>query len=48
MNKDLTENQVKQLTLKGKTPKIKGFETPDGSKADGNLQFDENFELKLV
>ncbi|WP_036984299.1 topoisomerase C-terminal repeat-containing protein [Prolixibacter bellariivorans] len=47
MNKGLTDNQVKQLILKGKTSKIKGFESPDGSKSDGNLQLNENFELKL-
>ena len=48
MNKELTDNQIKQLVLKGKTSKIKGFEAADNSKVDGSVQFDGDFELKLV
>jgi DNA topoisomerase III len=48
MNKELTDSQVKQLIVKGKTSRIKGFETSDGVKTDGKIQFSENFELKLA
>jgi DNA topoisomerase-3 len=47
MGKGLTENQLEQLILKGKTNKITGFENPDGSKRDGKLLFDKEFRIFL-
>jgi len=47
MGKGLTENQLEQLILKGKTNKIIGFENQDGSKRDGKLSFDKEFKIFL-
>jgi len=47
MGKELSDSQMEQLVLKGKTNKINGFTTPDGSKTDGKLLFDKEFRIIL-
>ena len=47
MGKGLTDSQMEQLILKGKTNKIVGFANPDGSKVDGKLLFDKGFGIVL-
>ena len=42
--KKITENQMKQLVLKGKTTKIKGF---SGDKSEGKLTFTSDFRLEI-
>ncbi len=46
LGKSLTDKQVEGLILKGKTPKIKGFEL-EGNKVAGVLSFDDDFNLRL-
>ncbi len=46
LGKKLTDKQVETLILKGKTSVIKGF-VLDGNKVNGNVSFDNNFELRL-
>ena len=45
MGKSLSDNQMEQLILKAKTGKIIGFIRNDGSKRDGALIFDKNFNV---
>jgi len=47
MGKGLTDSQMEQLILKGKTSKIVGFNNSDGSKVDGKLLFDKGFGIVL-
>jgi len=47
MGKGITDSQMEQLILKGKTTKIVGFANPDGSKVDGRLLFDKGFGIVL-
>jgi DNA topoisomerase III len=47
MGKALSDHQMEQLILKGKTGKITGFIGIDGSKIDGTLQFDTEFGLVI-
>jgi DNA topoisomerase-3 len=47
MGKELSDSQIEQLILKGKTNKITGFTAPDGSKKDGKLLFDKEFRIIL-
>jgi len=47
MGKGLTDSQMEQLILKGKTNKIVGFANPDGLKVDGKLLFDKGFGIVL-
>ena len=46
LEKKLTEKQFIRLIQKGSTTNIKGFKV-DNKKVEGNLVFDENFNLKL-
>lgn len=43
--KKLTDTQVKTLITKGKTPKIKGFNSKTGKKFDAYLTLDENYKV---
>lgn len=45
MGKALSDHQMKQLILQGKTGKIMGFIREDGLKLDGTLSFDKQFGL---
>lgn len=45
--KKLTDKQIEALVLKGKTPKIKGFEV-EGKKINGNLVLDPDFSLSIL
>jgi len=45
MNKALTDNNLEQIILKGKTNKICGFTGLDGTKKDGKLLFDKEFRI---
>jgi len=47
MGKKISENQFTRLIKKGATVKLKGFKTASG-KADGIIEFDQTFKLKLV
>ena len=47
MGKELSDSQLEQLILKGKTNKIVGFSNSDGSKRDGKLLFDKEFKVVL-
>ncbi|HEY3389636.1 MAG TPA: DNA topoisomerase 3 [Prolixibacteraceae bacterium] len=47
MGKDISDSQLEQLILKGKTNKIVGFANLDGSKRDGKLLFDKEFRIIL-
>jgi DNA topoisomerase-3 len=47
LSKKLTYSQIKQLVLKSKTGKIKGFTQSSGEKTDGKLIIDRNFNLQL-
>ena len=47
MGKDLSDSQMEQLVLKGKTNKIAGFANSDGSKRDGKLLFDKEYRIIL-
>lgn len=47
LGKTLSDKQVEQLILKGTTGKIIGFIRIDGSKQDGALIFDSNFNVVL-
>ena len=47
MGKELTDSQMEQLVLKGKTNKIIGFTGMDGTKKDGKLLFDKEFRIVL-
>ena len=47
MGKELTDSQMEQLVLKGKTNKIIGFTGMDGTKKDGKLLFDKEFRIIL-
>lgn len=47
MGKELSDSQLEQLILKGKTNKIVGFANSDGSKRDGRLLFDKEFKILL-
>jgi DNA topoisomerase-3 len=44
MDKKLTESQMKQLVLKGKTGKVKGF---SGEKPEGKLSFGSDYNLLI-
>jgi DNA topoisomerase-3 len=46
LGKQLTENQIETLLVKGKSPLIKGFEL-EGEKVDGVLSLDDNYQLCL-
>jgi DNA topoisomerase-3 len=43
--KNLTDNMVKQLLTKGKTPLLKGFKSKAGNPFDAALKLDENFKV---
>ena len=45
LGKNLSENNMEQLVLKGKTAKISGFSGAEGFKRDGRLEFDGEFSL---
>ena len=45
--KNLSDAQLEQLVLKGKTSKISGFMTAEGSKLDGRLFLNQSFNLEL-
>ena len=45
MGKILSDSQMEQLILKGKTNKIGGFTNMDGTKRDGKLLFDKGFRI---
>ncbi len=47
MSKELSDSNLEQLILKGKTNKIIGFVGLDGSKRDGRLLFDKEFKIRL-
>ena len=47
MGKALSNSNMEQLILKGKTNRITGFINPDGSKRDGKLTFDQGFKVIL-
>ncbi len=47
MGKVLSDSNLEQLILKGKTGKINGFTGGDGSKRDGRLMFDKEFKVVL-
>ena len=47
MGKVLSNNNMEQLILKGKTSKMTGFAYPDGTKRDGKLAFDRYFKIIL-
>ncbi len=47
MGKALSESNLEQLILKGKTVKINGFLGADGSKQEGKLSFDQEFKIIL-
>ena len=47
MGKALSDSQMEQLVLKGKTGKINGFLASDGSRRDGKLLFDREFRLNF-
>ena len=47
MSKSLSDSNMEQLILKGKTSRITGFINPDGSKRDGKLTFDRGFTVVL-
>ena len=47
MGKPLSEVNLEQLILKGKTNKITGFINADGSKKDGKLSFDREYRIIL-
>ena len=47
MGKSLTNNQMEQLVLNGKTTKSTGYSAVDGSKREGKLAFDKEFRLTL-
>ena len=48
MGKVLSDSTIKQLILKGKTEKIKGFLGVDGSRLEGVLVFDQEFKVILA
>ncbi len=45
LGKNLSENNMEQLVLKGKTAKISGFSGDEGFKRDGRVEFDDEFSL---
>ncbi len=47
MGKTLSDSQMEQLVLKGKTGKITGFTGVDGIKRDGKLRFERDFAVNL-
>jgi len=48
MGKKLTDKQLSDLVLKGKTSTIKGFKIPEGEgKKDGKLTFTSDFNINL-
>jgi DNA topoisomerase-3 len=47
MGKALSDSNMEQIILKGKTAKINGFTNMDGSKRDGKLMFDKEFKIIL-
>jgi len=47
MGKTLSDSNMEQLILKGKTNKISSFTNTDGSKRDGKLLFDKEFRIIL-
>ena len=47
MGRTLSEGNMEQLILKGKTNKIKGFINADGSEKDGKLSFDKEYRIIL-
>lgn len=47
MNKTLTDRQIKDIILKGKTNVLKGFIDENGNELEGRLGFDNNFILKV-
>ena len=48
LGKKLTDPQLKALLTKGRTPLIKGFTAPDGSKLDAALRLDAGRQLEAV
>lgn len=46
MGKSLTDNQIRSLITKGRSPLINGFEI-DGEKMKARLLLDENFQLQI-
>jgi DNA topoisomerase-3 len=46
--KKLTDNQLKELAIKGKTTVIKGLVLPDGSTGSGKLILDSDFNVQVV
>lgn len=49
MGKKLTPSQIQDLILKGKTIKMKGFKSQDGStKKNGSLQLNSDFGIDLI
>ena len=47
LEKSISESQMEQLVLRGKTAKVSGFVLPDGSKIDGKLLMDKEFRIRL-
>lgn len=45
--KKLSDKQLMDLVLKGKTSKLKGFSTHPESLAEGVLSMDEHFQIVL-
>ena len=48
MGKTITENQLEQLIFTGKTSKITGFLSENGSKQNGILTFNSSWQMVLV
>lgn len=46
-SKKLTEKQIQDLILKGKTSKLKGFKTHPNNLEEGVLSLEQNFEIEL-
>ena len=43
--KDLTDGQLKELLLKGKTPLIKGFKSKENKSFDAAIAFDTAYNM---
>lgn len=47
LGKKITQVQLEQLIYKGKTTKVNGFILEDGSKQNGSLSFDSNWQITI-
>jgi len=47
LEKNITQTHLEQLILKGKTTKINGLTLEDGSKQNGSLIFDSNWQITI-